>query len=144
MKLGIGSDHGGFNLKQSIIEHFENSEIEFVDYGTDSTDSCDYPLFAKDVCRAYLEGKIDYGILICTTGIGMSMTANKFKGIRAALVTNSDACSLTRRHNNANFLCIGAKYTSLDEAINYINIFVSTSFEGGRHERRVNMIENND
>ena len=142
MKVGIASDHGGYNLKEQLISHFKNSNIELIDYGTDSLESCDYPVFAKRVCEAFLEGKLEYGILICTTGIGMSICANKFKGIRAALVSNLDECSLTRRHNNSNFLCMGAKYTTLDEAINYIVTFTNTAFEGGRHERRVNMIEN--
>ena len=141
MKLGIGSDHGGYTLKQGIINYFKDTNIEIIDYGTNSLDSCDYPIYAKKVCNAYLKSEIDFGILVCTTGIGMSICANKFKGVRAALVTNKESCELTRKHNNSNVLCIGAKFTSLDEAIEYIKIFISTSFEGGRHERRVNMIE---
>lgn len=141
MKLGIASDHGGFLLKQEIIKYYQNKGIEIIDFGCDSLDSVDYPIYAKKACESYLKNEIDFGILVCTTGIGMSITANKFKGIRAALVTNIDSASLTRRHNNSNVICIGAKYTSVNDACNYIDTFISTDFEGGRHQRRVDMIE---
>lgn len=141
MKLGIASDHGGFLLKQEIIKYYQNKGIDIIDFGCDSLDSVDYPIYAKKVCESYLKNEIDFGILVCTTGIGMSITANKFKGIRAALVTNIDSASLTRRHNNSNVICIGAKYTSVNDACNYIDTFISTDFEGGRHQRRVDMIE---
>ena len=142
MKIGIGSDHGGFLLKQEIISYFKNTDIEIIDYGTNSLDSCDYPIFAQKVCKAYLAKEIEYGILVCTTGIGMSICANKFEGVRAALVNNIDSASLTRRHNNSNVICIGAKFTNANDAIEFIKVFINTPFEGGRHERRVNMIEN--
>ena len=141
MKLGIASDHGGFLLKEEIVKFYKNKNIEIIDYGCDSTDSVDYPDFAKKVCHAYLNKDIDFGILVCTTGIGMSICANKFKGIRAALVTNNDAACLTRRHNNSNIICIGAKYTESSEAFKYIDTFIETSFEGGRHQRRIDKIE---
>lgn len=144
MKLGIGSDHGGYLLKQEVIKYYQGKGMEIIDFGCDSLDSVDYPIYAKKVCNSLLNKEIDYGILICTTGIGMSITANKFKGVRAALVSNLEASSLTRRHNNSNVICIGAKYTSLNDAILYIDTFISTEFEGGRHLRRVNQIEENN
>ena len=141
MKISIGSDHGGFTLKEQIIKHLNELEYEVTDCGCFSLESCDYPIYAKKVAYDVQNENVDFGILICTTGIGMSITANKVKGVRAALVTNEDAAHLTRKHNNSNIICLGAKYTSYEDAIKYIDIFLNEKFEGGRHLRRVNLIE---
>lgn len=141
MKLSIGSDHGGFLLKQQVIDYLKKQNHEVIDYGCNSLDSCDYPLFAKEVAKDVSLEKVDFGILICTTGIGMSITANKFKGVRAALVTNLESAKLTRMHNNSNVICLGAKFTPYEDAIEFIDTFLNEKFEGGRHERRVSLIE---
>ena len=141
MKLSIGSDHGGFLLKQQVIDYLKKQNYEVIDYGCNSLDSCDYPLFAKEVAKDVSLEKVDFGILICTTGIGMSITANKFKGVRAALVTNLESAKLTRMHNNSNVICLGAKFTPYENAIEFIDAFLNEKFEGGRHERRVSLIE---
>lgn len=141
MKICIGSDHGGFLLKEKVRKYFE-SKYEVIDMGCYSEERCDYPVFAKKVASAVQNQECDFGILICTTGIGVSIVANKFKGVRAALVTNEDVASLSRNHNNSNVICLGAKYTSYEDAVKYIDIFLNAKFEGGRHERRVAQIEN--
>lgn len=140
MRISIGSDHGGFNLKEQVVKYLE-TKYDVVDYGCQNLDSCDYPVYAKKVASDVSNKQSDFGILICTTGIGMSITANKFKNVRAALVTNIESAHLTRMHNNSNVICLGAKFTTYDEAINYIEAFLNEKFEGGRHERRVNQIE---
>lgn len=141
MKVAIGSDHGGFNLKEDVIKYLKSLNYEVVDCGCYDLNSCDYPVFAKSVCDKMTCGEVEKGILICTTGIGMSMTANRYKGVRAALINNEDMCRLTRQHNNSNLLVMGAKYTPIEVAKKYVDIFFGTEFEGGRHERRVNLIE---
>lgn len=141
MRIAIGSDHGGFKLKEAVIEYLKSLSYEVVDCGCFGLDSCDYPVYAKDVCELIVKKECDKGVLICTTGIGMSITANRFEGIRAALITNEDMCRLTRQHNNSNILVMGAKYTPIDVAKKYVDIFLNTEFEGGRHERRINLIE---
>lgn len=138
MKIYIGSDHAGFLLKEEIIKALSNS-YQVVDCGTKSTESVDYPDFAKAVCSSMQEG--DYGILVCYTGIGMSIAANKFKGIRAALVGKLEDAILTREHNDANVLCLSAKNTSYREALTITNAFLTTAFTGGRHQRRVDKIK---
>lgn len=140
MRISIGSDHGGFNLKEQVVKYLE-TKYDVVDYGCQNLDSCDYPVYAKKVASDVSNKQSDFGILICTTGIGMSITANKFKNVRAALVTNIESAHLTRMHNNSNVICLGAKFTTYDEAISYIEAFLNEKFEGGRHERRVNQIE---
>ena len=141
MRIGIGSDHGGFGLKEQVKEYLKSLNIDVLDCGCFNKDSCDYPLFAKEVAEKVANKNLDYGILICTTGIGMSITANRYSGVRAALVSNVDMCKMTRMHNNANVLVMGAKYTTFDDAKSYIDVFLNTEFEGGRHERRINLIE---
>ena len=141
MRISIGSDHGGFILKEEVIKHLNSLEYEVTDCGTYSLDSSDYPIYAKKVANDVKNDNADFGILICTTGIGMSITANKVKGVRAALISNLDAAHLTRKHNNSNVICLGAKYTSVNDAIAFIDAFLNEKFEGGRHERRVNLIE---
>ena len=141
MRIGIGSDHGGFDLKEQVKEYLVSLNHEVVDCGCFSKDSCDYPVFAQAVASKVSSGEFERGVLICTTGIGMSITANRYDGVRAALITNEDMCKMTRMHNDANILVMGAKYTTLDDAKKYVDIFLSTEFEGGRHERRINLIE---
>lgn len=140
MKISIGCDHGGFLLKEQVVQYLKQ-KYEVQDYGCYSLDSCDYPVYAKKVANDVSKGISEFGVLICTTGIGMSITANKFKNVRAALVTNLESANLTRMHNNSNVICLGAKFTSYDEAIQYIEAFLTQKFEGGRHLRRVNQIE---
>ena len=139
-KIIIGSDHGGFNLKEQVVK-FLKEKYEVKDYGCFNLDSCDYPVYAKQVANDVSTKQCDFGILICTTGIGMSICANKFKDVRAALVTNIESAHLTRMHNNSNVICIGAKFTTYEQAIEYIEAFLNESFEGGRHQRRVDQIE---
>ncbi len=136
-KVSIGADHGGFFLKNAISESLKSEGFEVFDKGTFSTDSVDYPDYAKAVCDSINSGESEFGILVCTTGIGMSIAANKIKGIRAALVLNADAAKFSRLHNNANVICLGQKNTSLNDALNFVKIFAETDFEGGRHERRI-------
>ena len=140
MKIAIGSDHAGFALKEQLREILARNGHEVADFGTDSAESTDYPDFAIPVGRAVVDGKADRGILVCSTGVGMSMTANKIAGVRAALAVNEDEVSLTRSHNDANVLTLGAKYTDAATAEALIDVFLNTEFEGGRHARRVDKI----
>ncbi|MGB9749276.1 MAG: ribose 5-phosphate isomerase B [Caldisericia bacterium] len=144
MKIAIGSDHAGFELKEDLKKSF-SQEFDIIDVGTNSTESVDYPDFAKKVCDIILKKDADFGILICGTGIGMSITANKFKGIYAALCYDTNTANLARSHNNANVICLGGRTTKLNDAIEIVKTFLGSSFEGGRHERRfgkINDIEN--
>lgn len=136
-KLSIGADHGGFNLKQALVEALRAEGFEVADKGCYSTDSVDYPDYAKAVCDDVVSKTSEFGVLVCTSGIGMSMAANKVEGIRAALCLNLDAGEFSRRHNNANVCCLGAKYLDLQTALEIVKTFAKTDFEGGRHERRV-------
>ena len=136
----IGSDHGGYLLKEELKKHLEEKGIEFKDFGTDSAASCDYPVYAEKVCRAIQSGECEKGILICGTGIGMSMCANKCKGIRAALCGDHFSAEFTRKHNDANVLCMGARTIGPGVALQLADIFLTTEFEGGRHEKRVSMM----
>ena len=140
MKLALASDHGGFLLKSVLKEKLIEGGFEVVDLGCDSLESVDYPIYARKLTK-YVINNNCFGVLICTTGIGVSMAANKEKGIRAALISNEDQCKFSRMHNNANVLCLGAKYTNVNEALKYVNIFVNTKFEGGRHARRISQME---
>lgn len=137
MKISIGFDHGAIPLRKALLDHLESKGHQIIDHGTDSTESVDYPDFAGKVCADVTAEKADIGILCCTTGIGMCMSANKFKGIRAALVRYEDESALTRQHNNANVLCLGALHTTPYEACRLADSFITSSFEGGRHARRV-------
>lgn len=141
MKIALGADHGGFGLKEIIKSHLENKGYEIIDKGTYSTDSVDYPVYSKEVAKAVLNKEADYGILICGTGIGISIAANRFKGIRAALCTNTTMAKLTRQHNDANILALGARMTGDVLALDIIDEFLNTSFEGGRHANRIAAIE---
>ena len=139
-KIFIGSDHAGFDLKSLILEEL-SLEHDVTDFGTQSADSVDYPLFAKHVTNGVLSDKESFGILICSTGIGMSMAANRHRGIRAALCRAMKDVKLARHHNNANVLVLGATNTSTDEAIEMIKAFLTTTFDGGRHENRINQLD---
>ncbi len=141
IKIAIGSDHGGFEYKASIIKALQVKEYDVVDMGTYSPESCDYPIIAKKVARAVAKGDFEKGILVCGTGIGMSMAANKVKGIRAAVCGDTFSARATRAHNNANILCLGQRVVGEGLALDIVDIWLTTKFEGGRHERRVNMIE---
>lgn len=144
MKIAIGSDHGGFALKEKVVQYLKEQGHEVIDCGCYSSDRVDYPLYASKTCKVLQEGKAQYGVLVCTSGIGMSICANKMKGIRAAHVLNLDAAKFSRLHNNANVICLGAKYYDIDEAKEFIDMFLNTQFEGGRHIARVQMINDLD
>lgn len=141
LTISIGSDHAGYPLKEKIKEFLLSRGYRVIDFGTTSTESTDYPLFAKEVCLAIQRGEAQRGILICGTGIGMSITANKFKGIRAALCLNEYMARMSRKHNDANVLCLGDRIIGDDLALSIVEAWLSTDFEGGRHERRVNLIK---
>lgn len=146
-KITIGSDHAGYELKLKVIAHLKERGIETIDVGTHSTDSCDYPDFAHAVCKNVQDGVTELGILICGTGIGMSMAANKHKGIRAAACSDTFSARLTRMHNDANVLCFGARVVGQGLALDLADIFVDTEFEGGKHKKRIDMfvdIENGE
>jgi len=140
MKIALGADHGGFQLKRAVRELLERVGHEVVDLGTDSAESTDYPDYAETVARLVVRGQADRGILVCTTGVGMAIAANKVPGIRAALAVNADEVRLTRAHNDANVLTIGSRYTDPDTAGELVRIFLDTAFEGGRHARRLEKI----
>ncbi len=140
MKLAIGCDHGGFELKEAVRGYLEEQNIAYEDFGCYNTDSVDYAPIAAKAARCVAEGDADYGILICSTGIGISMAANKVKGIRAALCTNEFCAEMTRRHNNANILCMGGKVVDKETGLKLVDIFLHTEFEGGRHQRRIDQI----
>lgn len=140
MKLSIACDHGGYNYKVNLIKHLEDAGHEVVDFGCPSLDSCDYPDFALPAAEAVSEGKVDLGILICSTGIGISIAANKVKGIRCAHCHDVKSAMLTRNHNNANMLAFGAMIISEELMYEIVDAFLASSFDGGRHERRVNKI----
>ncbi len=138
MKIVIGSDHGGYELKQEVMDHLKKRGIEVVDVGCYSAESCDYPVYAKPVTEAIQSGDADLGILICGTGIGMSMAANKEKGIRAALCHDTFSAKATREHNNANILCMGARVVGPGLALMIIDTFIDTPFSNDeRHIRRI-------
>lgn len=142
MKISLASDHGGFALKEKVKEHLTKRGFEVKDFGCYEPSSCDYPDFGRPAAKAVADGEYDLGVLICTTGIGMSMVANKIKGVRAALCSDTLSASLTRLHNNANVLVMGAGILGPDLAMSILDTFVDTPFsEEERHIRRVNKIE---
>ena len=140
MKLALGCDHGGYPLMQEVKKHLDEKGIAYTDFGTYSEESCDYPDFAEKAANAVKSGACDFGILICGTGIGISISANKIHGIRAALCSDSYSAEMTRRHNNANMLAMGARVIGVGQALKIVDTFLSTDFEGGRHERRIEKI----
>ena len=141
MKISIGADHGGYKLKEEIKKYLEEKEIEFIDLGTNSEERVDYPVIAKKVCESIQAGKAELGILICKTGYGMSIVANKFKGIRCATCYNEQSAKFAKSHNNINVLGLGAEYLSINEAICILRMVLATEFEGGRHNERLNIIK---
>ena len=140
-KIIIGSDHAGFELKHILIEYLNANNYETEDVGTNTAESCDYPVIAKQVAKEIVSGKYAKGILICGTGIGMSITANKIKGIRAAVVSDTCSAKLSRLHNNTNILCIGSRIVGEELAKDIVEIWLNTNFSAGRHAKRVAMIE---
>lgn len=138
--IAIGSDHGGFVLKQEIMAHLKELGLEYKDYGTYSEESCDYPVYGEAVGRAVASGEAERGIVICGTGIGISISANKVKGVRAALCGDCYSAEYTRRHNDANVLALGARVLGPGLALKIVDTFLDTDFEGGRHARRVALI----
>ncbi|MCX6159364.1 MAG: ribose 5-phosphate isomerase B [Ignavibacteriota bacterium] len=144
MKIVIGSDHRGYPLKEALIKFFKETSVDFKDVGTNSADSVDYSDFAKLVGDAVVNSGYDVGILICGSGIGVSMAANKVRGIRAVNATDNNMAEMARRHNNANVICFGSDFIDLDKAKRFLEIFINTEFEGGeRHIRRIQKLENN-
>ena len=139
-KITVGCDHAGFTLKKIVISHLQERGFEVLDVGTHSTDSCDYPQIAHELCKNIQNGTTELGILICGTGIGMSMAANKHRGIRAAACSDTFSARLTRVHNDANVLCFGERVVGMGLAIDLVDAFVDADFEGGKHQRRVDMI----
>jgi ribose 5-phosphate isomerase B len=140
--IAIGSDHGGFELKQEIMAHLEKRGLEYKDFGTYTPESCDYPVYGKAVARAVASGACDRGIIICGTGIGISITANKIPGIRAALCTDCFCAEATRLHNDANILALGGRVVGPGLALKIVDTFLDTPFSGDeRHKRRISMIE---
>ena len=142
MKIAIGCDHGGYLLKQDILIWLEENDYEFEDFGCYNTESVDYPVYAEKVARAVASGECEKGIVICTTGIGVSMAANKVKGIRCALCGDSYSAEMTRRHNDANVLAMGAGIIGPNMAKKITEVFLTTTFEGGRHACRVGLLDN--
>ncbi len=142
MIVAVGSDHAGYRLKEKIKARLLDLGHEVLDMGTDSEKSTHYPLFARDVSLAIQEGKAERGVLICGTGIGMSITANKFRGIRAALCCNEYMARMSRLHNDSNVLCLGGRVVGEDLALSILEVWLETPFSGGRHEERVELILN--
>ncbi|MDR1774265.1 MAG: ribose 5-phosphate isomerase B [Clostridioides sp.] len=142
MIIALGSDHGGYNLKSEIVKHLESKGIKTLDFGTENaTDSVDYPIYGKKVAEAVASGKVNYGIVCCGTGIGISLAANKIKGIRCAVVSDVFSAKMSKAHNNANMLSLGERVIGKGLALEIVDAWLATEFEGGRHERRVSMIE---
>lgn len=137
MIISIASDHGGYLLKEHIKNYLEKKGIELIDKGTDSQKSVDYPVYAKKVVKDILEKKADRGILVCGTGLGISIVANRFKGIRCALVHSVEYAELCREHNNANIIALGGRFTTLTESEKIVDKFIETVFAEGRHKRRI-------
>lgn len=140
MKVAVGCDHGGFVLKDAVIGTLEELGAQVVDFGTYSTESVDYPVYGKKVADAVASGECDLGVVMCGTGIGISIAANKVKGIRAAVVTNEFMADMTRRHNNANVIALGGRVITPEEAKVLVKAWYTAQFEGGRHQKRIDMI----
>ena len=141
MKIAVASDHGGYRLKEYLKKYLEEKGEEVIDLGTDSEESVDYPVYGKACGEAVVSGKADRGIVCCGTGIGISIAANKVNGVRCALCTDVHMAEMSRKHNNANVLALGGRTTSEEAAEKITEAWLSTGFEGGRHQRRVNMLD---
>lgn len=140
MRIALGADHGGLSLKQAITQFLRQRRIELIDFGTDTTDSVDYPDFAEKVAHAVSIGEVDNGIVICGTGIGISIAANKIHGIRAALVTDPFMARMAKEHNNANILALGGRIVTPEQGCEMVAAWLDASFEGGRHQKRLDKI----
>lgn len=140
MKVAVGCDHGGFVLKDAVISTLEELGAQVVDMGTYSTESVDYPVYGKKVADAVADGECDLGVVMCGTGIGISIAANKVKGIRAAVVTDEFMAEMTRRHNNANIIALGGRVITPEKAKSLVKAWYTAEFEGGRHQKRIDMI----
>lgn len=140
MKIAIGNDHVAVDLKNHLTKYLEDKGYTVVNYGTDTTDSCDYPIYGEKVGRAVASGECDLGILICGTGIGISLAANKVKGVRAAVCSEPYSARLTRQHNNANIIAFGARVVGQSMAEMIVDEFLNAEYQGGRHQRRVDML----
>ncbi len=141
MKLALAADHGGYELKELIIGYLSNrDDLQIQDLGTHSCDSVDYPKYGRECAELVAAGQVDKGIVFCGTGIGISIAANKVKGIRCALATNVFMAEMSRKHNDANMLALGGRVLSAEEAIAIVDIWLSTEFEGGRHQRRIDLL----
>ena len=140
MRIALGADHVGFILKARVKKFLDARDLMYTDFGSITEESVDYPDYAEQVARGVSSGKFDHGILICGSGIGMSIAANKIKGIRAACVGDTNAARLCRQHNDANILALGARTLSEEQALHIIEVFLETSFDGGRHQQRINKI----
>ena len=140
MTISIGNDHAGPDYKEAIVKHLETKGITVNNYGTDTFDSVDYPDFVHPVAKDVNDNKVDFGILICGSANGVAMTANKYPNVRAGICWMNEITELTRQHNNANIICIPARYTAIPQALKMVDTFLNTTFEGGRHQNRVDKI----
>ena len=140
MKIGIGNDHAAVDMKNEISEYLKEKGYEVVNYGTDSNESCDYPVYGEKVGEAVAHGDVDLGILICGTGVGISLAANKVEGIRAVVCSEPYTAKLSRKHNNTNILAFGARVIGIETAKMIVDEWLNAEFMGGKHERRVNML----
>ena len=140
LRIAIGSDHGGVDQKDEVVKYLKSKGYEVVDVGTNSHDSCHYPVFGAEVAKRVANKECDFGVVICTSGEGICMAANKVKGIRCGIGYNDEVSRLMRQHNDANVIAFGAKFMNTKDVIRRIEIFLSTEFEGGRHQTRVDMI----
>ena len=141
MKIAIGNDHAGFLAKEEVVRFLKENGYEVEDFGTHSKDSCDYPVFGKKVAEAVANGNAQFGVVICSSGEGIMMTANKVPGIRCGIAYNDEVAALLRQHNNANVISFGANFMNIEDIKRRLKIFLNTDFEGGRHQRRVDLIE---
>lgn len=140
MKIAVGSDHGGYLLKEEIVKHLEKEGYEVLNLGTFSEEACDYPVFGAAVGRAIANKEADFGIVVCGSGEGITMAANKIKGIRAGIGYNDAVSGLLREHNNANVIGFGARFMEKEDVLRRVDIFLHTEYAGGRHEKRVNLL----
>ena len=141
LRIAIGSDHGGVDQKDEVVKYLESKGFEVKDVGTNSHESCHYPLYGAEVGRLVASKRCDFGIVICTSGEGIAIAANKIKGVRCGIAYNDDVARLMRQHNDANVIAFGAKFMETQDVIRRINIFLNTEFEDGRHQTRVDMIK---
>ena len=144
MRIAVGSDHGGLEYKNAIAEHLKAKGYEVVDVGTYSKDSCHYPVFGAEVAKKVANNECEFGVVVCTSGEGIAMAANKIKGVRCGISYNDDVARLLRQHNDANVIAFGQAFMKLDDVLRQVDIFLSTKFEGGRHQTRVDLIKELD